>query len=142
MYKHPLEQVEKFDPKEMPLLVDKSIQFETAAFLMATFGRNTNISLDAAIETANIFWLVDDLCDFIEDIKAKRKNSMLFFCVHNNELLTIAERAKIAFHNAEEFICLLEENLTLLKTNTSQQFYQYILNEVWEWCSNVRKLSK
>ena len=136
----PLLHKEKFDPAKRCLLIDKSVQFETAAFLLASFGANSARTQKAALDVANIFWQIDDLCDLMEDIKAKRRNSMLFLCVHESNELTLAERAHKCVENAEEYIIMLEKNIWLLKQDANDAFYTYILNEVWEWCSYLRSV--
>lgn len=140
MWKSPLECKEEMDREKLYLLSDKSIQFELAAFLMASFGRNSDKSYKAALETANIFWLIDDLCDLIEDIKAKRKNSMLFYCVHTEGPLALLERAEEAVKNADEFVDLLEMNLDFLRRDTDDFFFEFIVNEVWDWCTELRNM--
>lgn len=141
MARVPLLQKEKLDQSRLCLLTDKSVQFEIAAFLLASFGENTARTQKAALDVANIFWQIDDLCDLIEDIKAKRRNSMLFVCVHELNELTLAERAHKCVENAEKFIIMLEENIRLLKMDSNDAFYTYVLNEVWEWCSYVRTVA-
>lgn len=140
MWKSPLQWKEEMERAKFYLLSDKSIQFELAAFLMASFGRNHDKSYKAALETANVFWLIDDLCDFIEDIKARRKNSILFYCVHTKGEVTLLERAEEAVKNVDEFVDLLEINLDLLRRNTDDVFFEYIVNEIWDWCTELRNM--
>lgn len=137
----PLLQREKSDQSRFGLLTDKSVQFEIAAFLLASLGENTANTQKAALDVANIFWQIDDLCDLTEDIKAKRRNSMLFLCVQEKNELTLAERAQKCVENAEKFILMLEENIRLLKMDSNDAFYTYVVNEVWEWCSHVRTVA-
>jgi len=142
MYKNPLQKKEKNADIEMHLLIDKSVKFEIAAFLLATIGSNSTKTIEAATYSANIFWLIDDLCDFVEDVHCKRKNSMLFYCVKDNAELLLSERVEISFNNVDIFINALEENMKSLKQIVDNKFYDYMLNEIWGWCSNVRKLSQ
>lgn len=139
MSKNFLKPVEKMKMEEMPLLIDKSVEFEIVAFLLGVF---SDISEDALVISkciANIFWLVDDLCDFVEDIKFKRKNSVLFFCTKMDMEMSLTDRVEMAYENIDLFINELEKNLYNLETLSGRDLFDYILNEVWEWFTDVRK---
>lgn len=138
MWKSPLQQKEGMKRKELYLLSDKSVQFELASFLIASFGQNSEKSHRVALEVANIFWLIDDLCDLIEDIKAKRKNSLLFYGVHTEEQLSLLDRAEETVRNMDGFVGLLEENLNFLKQDADAALFEYVVNEVWDWCTELR----
>ncbi len=138
MARHPLLPVEMHDPNKMMLLVDKSIAFETAAFLIASVSHRSDKMAVAAECIGKIFWMADDLCDFVDDVKNRRRNSILFYCTQKKEM-RLADRVEEAFANIDLFINELEHHLLVLKGLVSHEMYEYVLNEVWEWCSGVRK---
>lgn len=142
MYRNTLEMNDKMSKSEHHLLIDKSVEFEKAAFLLASFGNNTKKSESSAENVGVIFWIIDDLCDLIEDMGCKRRNSILFMGVNSEEVVELSQRFNIACANLNIFIEILFENLNNLKDNSNTTFYNYILNEVWEWCTSVRKMAK
>jgi len=141
MWKNPLLLRESFNKGDLHLLVDKSVDFELAAFLLASQCMDHP---DAAVARyiAIAFWLIDDLCDFVEDIHCKRRNSLLFCCVPTDETISLEERIELAYSNLEKMIVLLETCLKKLKSCTNSELYQFILNEVWEWSFNVRRMAE
>ena len=138
MYSSPLKAYESISNADRHLLIDKSTKFETAAFLLSSTNHNNEISQEAALCIANIFWRIDDLCDFIEDIKFQRKNSILFFCAPNDQDMTLLTRAETAVANVDLFIGDLQNDLILLHDLVCKELYQYIIDEVWDWCTYVR----
>lgn len=142
MYRNPLKMTEAFDSKEMHKLTDKSVEFEIAAFLIASAGSNSEESMRAAACAGRIFWLADDLCDFVEDLKYGRKNSALFYCVESPGGITLADRAELAFCNIDIFIERLEQEIALLKECVGSDLYAFIMAEVWKWCKDVRRLAE
>ena len=108
--------------------------------MISVFGNNTDKTMQAAINVGKIFWLVDDLCDIPEDIEYKRKNSLLFLKMKLG-LLSIEERMKNVLINIDEYIKELIENLEGLKVLAGKDFYEYIVNDIWEWCLGIRKLA-
>ncbi len=138
MARHPLLPIEMHDPNKMMLLVDKSISFETAAFLMASISHSSDKMAAAAECIGKIFWMADDLCDFVDDVKNRRRNSLLFYCTQKKEM-RLADRVEEAFANIDMFINELEHHLLALKKLVCREMYEYVLNEVWEWCSDIRK---
>ena len=125
---------------EMNLLIDKSIEFEIAAFLLCSLSSPGKNTLKVSKCIAEIFWLIDDLCDFTEDINCGRKNSALFYCSSKNIEMKLADRVEMAYGNINQFIDLLIKKIIELRDMVGTDLYEYILNEVWEWCGSVRKL--
>ncbi|MCD7790875.1 MAG: hypothetical protein LUH55_10195 [Bacteroides thetaiotaomicron] len=142
MYRNPLPDQEAFHHSEFNKLTDKSVEFEIAGFLMASMNHNSVNSKAAAACAGRIFWLTDDLCDFIEDVKYRRKNSALYYCIESAERIPLSQRVDGTFVNIDKFIERLEKEITLLKSQVGNELYTYLINEVWEWCSGVRRLAK
>lgn len=138
MYESVLQRNESMSQSDLPLLVDKSIEFETAVFLLGSIGNNDARSLSAARTISRIFWLIDDLCDFPDDVHAKRRNSLLLLCVPQYGPLSLAERVEIAFQNIEYPVTLLEESISDLEKMIDSEFYLFLMGQLWVWCSNVR----
>ena len=138
MYSSPLRAYESISNADIDLLIDKSVKFETVAFLLSSTNHNNETSHKAARCIADIFWRIDALCDFIEDIKFRRKNSILFFCAPNEQDMTLMTREEKAVANVDFFIDDLQKELILLHSLVCKELYQYILDEVWDWCTYVR----
>lgn len=142
MYRHPLGENDAMEKKDYHYLIDKSIEFEKSAFAIATYTANNERSENAAKNVGNVFWIIDDLCDLMEDIKYNRKNSLLFVGIDCDEPISISKRIEYAYKNMDWFIEKLINNLNALKNNSSEKFYDYIVNEVWEWCFDIRRMFK
>lgn len=142
MYHSSLLSREAISREKLVLMTDKSIAFEKASFLTASFGHNTDESIDAAITLGNCFWLLDDLCDFIEDIRARRKNSLLLYCVDETDILSLPNRVKIAFENIDKAIYKLNKELYNLKLQVDIDLYSFIMSQVWKWSSHVRRIAQ
>lgn len=142
MYRNTLPDQEAFHHSEFNKLTDKSVEFEIASFLMASLNHNSAKSKAAAACAGRIFWLTDDLCDFVEDVKYRRKNSALYYCIESTENISLAQRVDRTFVNLDRFIERLEKEIALLKSQVGSDLYTYLINEVWEWCSDVRRIAK
>lgn len=134
--------VQMMNSEEMHLLIDKSVEFEMAAFLLASVSATCKNTLKVAKYIANIFWIIDDLCDFVDDIRGRRMNSALFYCSAIGIEMQLSDRVEIAYANIDIFINELEKNIFALKDTVGEALFCYVLNEVWEWCSDVRKMAK
>lgn len=142
MWKNPLLLQESFNRDEFHLLIDKSVEFELVAFLLVSWRSQDSNAANAAQYIATIFWLIDDLCDFVDDIQCKRKNSVLFYNVPTEKVTSLEDRIELAYQNLEQMIILLETCLEKLKLCIDHALYEFVLNEVWEWSSYVRKMAK
>lgn len=138
MYRNILEKKDSMKQEDYHYLTDKSVEFEKAAFMLATYNCNSYESNLAATNVGEIFWIIDDLCDLPEDVKCKRKNSLLFLNIDDESFIDISKRVEVACDNLDIYIRRLKSNLLQLKINAGEDFYDYIINEIWEWCSNVR----
>lgn len=125
---------------ELDLLLDKSIEFEKAAFLTASFGHNTPKSVLTAETLGRIFWLIDDLCDFVEDIREHRKNSLLVYCVPKERKYTLECRVEIVYKNLNKAILQLEKDLSLLKSLVDEDFYCFMVVQIWNWSFRIRHM--
>lgn len=139
MYKNPLQDAEAFNRNDLEKLTDKSVEFEVASFLLASVNYNSEKTMRAAACAGRIFWLADDLDDFVEDVNCKIKNSILFYCVDTPGDLSVQDRVEQAFSNIDTFIERLEQEIALFKECVGIDLYMYMLNKVWEWCKDVRK---
>lgn len=142
MYRSMLKKREGIPDENLGLLIDKSIKFEKAAFLTATYGHNTPQSVEVAELLGNVFWLVDDLCDFIEDVHAGRKNSLLFYCVPERGVFTLEQRIEMAYRNMDLATDHLNSVLTRLRALVSLDMSSFIVSQIWKWCYNVRKMAE
>lgn len=139
MYRNPLLCEESVTETELTLMVDKSVEFEIAAFLLAAATSIQMHEIKTAKCIANVFWLIDDLCDFVEDIKCKRKNSVLFYCTWEMGEMCLTERVEKSFQKIDMLLDMLEKNIFEIKQSANRDLYEYILNEIWEWCKGVRR---
>lgn len=142
MYRSMLKKQEGLPDEDLGLLLDKSVKFEKAAFLTATYGYNTAQSVEAAKLLGEVFWLVDDLCDFIEDVHAGRKNSLLFYCVQESGVFTLEQRIEMAYANMDLAIDRLNSVLICLRTLVNRDMLFFIVSQIWKWCYNVRKMAE
>lgn len=140
MYKSALHKDSRLSDAEFNLLVDKSVAFEKAALLTASYGNNSAKSLKAAEVMGNIFWLIDDLCDFVEDIRENRKNSLLLYCVKENTNYSLEERVEMVYQNIEIPIQQLFQNINELRTVAGQELYVFMMNQIWKWAFRVREV--
>ena len=142
MYRSMLKKREGLPDEDLGLLIDKSIKFEKAAFLTATYGHNTAQSVEVAKLLGEVFWLVDDLCDFIEDVHAGRKNSLLFYCVQESGVFTLEQRIEMAYANMDLAIDRLNSVLIRLRALVNLDMISFIVSQIWKWCYNVRKMAE
>lgn len=131
---------EKMLSSEMRLLIDKSVEFETVAFFIASISNITDRTMASAKCISEIFWLVDDLCDFVDDIKCKRKNSVLFYCTPMDEEINLVNRVDLAFSNLNIILDKLENNIFTLNQIVKPQLFDFVINQIWVWCYNVRRM--
>ncbi len=129
---------EKSDKKNLQLLTDKSIKFEKSAFLLSVLGDITPDAENIGDSIAKIIWLVDDLCDFVEDVQCKRKNSLLYLYTDETEELSLAERVEQTYKNLSFVYTLLDEEIERLSMLATPQLYHFIITQVWDWFNNVR----
>lgn len=139
MSKAHLPMSEKSTKKDLYLLTDKSIKFEKSAFLLSVLGDITPDADTIADSIAKIFWLADDLCDFVEDVQCKRKNSLLYLYTSETEKLSLTERVEQTYRNLSSIYTLLDEEIERLSMVATPQLYHFIITQVWDWFSDVRK---
>lgn len=140
MYKSVLNKETKMSNAEFKLLIDKSISFEKVALLTASYGFNSSESLKAAELMGYIFWLIDDLCDFVEDVREKRKNSLLVYCVPENDNCSLDNRVELVYQNLDMPIAQLFQNLNELRIMAGDGLYIYMMNQIWKWSFRIRQM--
>lgn len=128
----------KIDSDEIHFLIDKSIEFEKAAFLLTVIDFQNDECERIAMILARIIWLVDDVADFVEDIQCKRINSLLYYFVDDKYNLTLQERINLAFNNIDNVYDMLLNLLNSLQ-DFNEELYNIMLIQVWDWCDNVRR---
>lgn len=139
MYRNRLCLNESMSKSELSNYTDKSVMFEKVAFLMVSYGYNTEKSIEVAECLGKIFWLIDDLCDFLIDIRAKRRNSLLVYCVNETKAMDLSERVDKVFDNIDIAINELEKQIEFLRLNVDISFYSYMMSQIWKWGSHVRE---
>lgn len=132
MWRYKLTDVSERDI-DFSLLVDKSIEFESAALLLSISQEYNNKYVSCANLIGKIFAMVDDMCDFIEDIKNNRINSILYWNRFNCDN-TLENRIDSVVDNMESFIAKLDSAITELKAHVSDDAYYYIMGMIKEWC--------
>lgn len=137
MYRSVLQKDTVMNITELNSLIDKSIAFEKAALLVASYGTNSDSSLKAAEIMGNIFWLIDDLCDFVVDIQENRKNSLLVYCISTDNNHPLEECINLVYENLEKPIQHLYDNLMLLRDIAGEDLYVFMMNQVWKWSYHV-----
>lgn len=130
---------ELFRKEDLHLLTDKSVKFERAAFFLSVFGNVTPEAEIIADSIAKIFWLVDDLCDFVEDVQCKRRNSLLFLYTEESNEMALSERIDRVCKELPRIYTLLDEEIERLRMYADPQLYHVIITQIWDWFSNVRQ---
>lgn len=136
MYKNTLSGSEDYNQR---LMIDKSTEFVSGAFLISTINTDDEKMIETANVVANIFWLTDDICDFMDDIQCDRKNSLLVICVPGKENLTLDERVDLVELNIDKAINYFYEELSRLERLVSKDLFLYFLNEIWDWTYDIRR---
>lgn len=138
MYRSKIDFSEDIKEEKLSLLVDKSIEFEKAAFIVSLYGNNNEASVLAAELLGKVFWLVDDLCDFIDDIKSRRKNSLLIYCADKETFGSFEERLENVFKNMNKAVSELESTLRKLRNYVDEPFFCFLVAHIWNWFEPVR----
>jgi hypothetical protein len=120
-------------------LTDKSIEFVSASFWIAAYDATDKKMEELAEIIGEVFWLIDDICDFVADLEDGTINSALFFCTDMTQEMSLDERVNKAVENMEMMIQRLEVKVERLKELSTTQFADWILNELWTWTADVRK---
>lgn len=140
MYESKLDFFEDMEDENLFLLIDKSVEFEKAVFITALYGNNTEESIVAAGILGKIFWLVDDLCDFMDDVKAGRKNSLLLYCADRTNYITFEQRLRSVFANLNLAVEELETSLESLREYVSEEFFDFLILQIWKWFEPVKNV--
>lgn len=137
LYEHPLE---CFNTNiQLHNLTDKSICFVSSAFEIAALD-SFNIRMEKLSEIiGNIFWLIDDICDFAADLEDGIINSALLFCTDLKQEMSIEHRINYALSNMEVMTQKLEAEIEEMNILASTELSNWILNQLWEWTADIRK---
>ena len=136
--------VKDFDTSmELKWVTDKSVEFVSAAFIIAVYDfAKENVIIEAAETIGWIFGYIDDICDYMSDMESGSLNSLLFICTDLKRNMDIEERVEEAAINVDYVIEKLELNIIRLEELVGKQMYWFILNELWDWPADVRKKIK
>lgn len=74
--------VKDFDTKmEFEMVTDKSVEFVSAAFIIAAYDfAEKDVIIEASETIGWIFGYIDDICDYMSDMETGSLNSLLFIC--------------------------------------------------------------
>lgn len=122
---------------EQSLLIDKSVSFESSALRLGVLPYDSDPVVQADT-IGEIFWLIDDICDLLDDYKSNRINSLLYY---NNPEYKIADRLIYAVNHIDFYIELLNVKIALLKQSTDNTVYEYMKEQIWWWLSGARRIS-
>lgn len=141
LWEHPLIEKEKTKAISWHLLTDKSIAFEYAALMLSLLEVNYPRANDAAMQIANILWLTDDLCDFIDDVKNRRRNSLLFM-VEEKGVIHLEQRCEMVMKEMNKFITLLNLAIQRLRNLVGDDLFYYVIGMNYQWFEPVRTIIK
>ncbi|MDO4306362.1 MAG: hypothetical protein Q4C77_05965 [Eubacteriales bacterium] len=137
LYHHPLS---SFDGKlNLCCLTDKSVEFVAASFEIAAYDSDQNKIKEIAKLIGELFWLIDDICDFPADIEDGIMNSALIFCTDISQEMPLYERIEHAAFHMEYMIRELECRNEYLERMVGAELCRFIRNELWDWTLDVRK---
>lgn len=121
---------------EFHLLIDKSVCFESSALKLSILGQNENFETLTRL-VGEIFWLIDDICDLLEDYKNKRINSLLYY---ENGGQSVDERLLYAVDNIDYYIDILIEKVEYLRKCANDDIYTFVKEQIWWWLSGARRI--
>ena len=121
-------------------LTDKSVCFEKAALLLMLNKSNDTLNHLSTL-IAQIFWLIDDLNDFVEDVNNRRLNSLLFLD-DNTSAYNVEEIVYSGFQSASLAVEKLLECLAQLGNEVSPALSDYVITKVWLWGETIRENGK
>lgn len=133
-----LDAVEPFKNDSRELLIDKSVEFERVAFMLSVLPESNNKIEKIAISMGEIMWLIDDLCDFVEDVQCKRKNSLLYMFIKDDDTFDLSYRVKVVSERLSTVFFMIHKRLELIKNGADESMYSYMIFLVRDWCENVR----
>lgn len=137
LYKHPLVCFNK--TMSLHSLTDKSVEFVSASFEIAACDSDQARMKEIANLIGELFWLIDDICDFPSDIEDGSINSALMVCTDMSRNVSLDNRIEYAALHIEDMIQKLERNDILLSRLTGDEMCRFIRNELWNWTLDVRK---
>lgn len=118
------------------LITDKSVEFVSAAFLIAVYDTINEQVVEVSETIGKIFGYIDDICDYVSDMETESLNSLLFVCPKTSE---ISGNMEWTTEKVDLAIKTLEKEVSKLKKTVGKEMYVFILNELWDWMADVRK---
>ena len=131
MYRSRLQNESYIAPKQLCLLIDKSVQFERIAFLIAAPDRISDQTKETAEHIGKLFWLIDDLWDLPEDIEQERLNSLLFFDMPRE--MTVPDRVEMVRNKLGYYTEQINRELTSVGEFVSEPLLRYLRWELRKW---------
>ena len=136
MYQHKLHDPDLVPESEVPLLINKSVEFELTAFLITSAPHITPQMVQIATCIGRLLWLVDDLWDLPEDIDALRQNSLLF--LHLPFLpKSIDERFQYVKDHMIDYRDMIISDLRLLENTVNSSLLNCIQWQVLFWSRHI-----
>ena len=129
----------KYKNDNLPLLVDKSVEFEKTAYMISIFPYLNKQCISLIINISEVFWLIDDLCDCFDDVKARRKNSLLFMFARDDEDIDTEERLFRVYKNIPQICERIEQNLDKVRVMVGEEYYYYLTVLIWRWGKEIRE---
>lgn len=136
MYRYPLKKLDAMAESDLPLLIDKSVEFELSASLIAGPSPYSPQMVKAATCIGRIMWIIDDLWDLPEDAAAFRRNSFLFFDLPL-ESCSIKERIHGAQANIKLHVDMLVNDFQSLKKIVNSTLFNHIRWIVCKWSRHI-----
>ena len=134
-----LQEKETFIADETELLTDKSTKFVTASFLISDISGSYLDRIEIFDIIGQLFCIVDDICDLIEDVENRRKNSLLFTLPDQGRELVLSERVEMTVSRIDTAVCEAKTLIQLLNDDLSVEMFDFIMWEVHEWGYPIRK---
>lgn len=120
-------------------LTDKSVEFVSASFEIAAYDSAQERMKEIANLIGELFWLIDDVCDFPADIEEGSMNSALIFCTDMSQQMLLYKRIEYAALHIDGMIQEMEIKAEYLGKAMGSEMYRFIQNELWDWTLDVRK---
>ncbi len=157
--KYKMNNIDSSENIENLLITDKSILFVVTAFELALFNdKNLDKHLKVIYRIANIFRLIDDLCDISEDYCRKQKNSIfelndIEFDILSDNLVKKKTSPSHKIDNQYDRYNLIEsyfdspidkfiDEINLLKSELGSTFFNFVNYEIRDWtmsCKYIRE---
>lgn len=139
LWQHPLREWEDMEDLSFKVLTDKSIAFERSALLLALPETSAHQAERPAEQIARIIWLSDDLCDFTDDIKNRRQNSLLCMAGRQDSR-NLEKRCEAVMEELDKFVRELERAIDGLHACAGDDLFYFVVSMVQKWFGNIEKI--